>query len=237
MVKLRPFQGYLANKHLASKIIAPPYDVLNSQEARVMAHGNEYSFLHVNKPEIDLDEMIDPYNDQVYLTGRSNLLKFISNGWLERDSDSRFYVYSQSFPNSQAQFGLVSASSIEDYETNKIKRHEKTLAKKEEDRTKLTNIQSANVGPVFLTYQKGDAIREKVAHISKTVEPYQTVLADDLVTHTVRLLMGISYSCIYSCGKSIQRRISSSQKSSRTLRIPMWLMAIIELQQPSMLES
>jgi uncharacterized protein (DUF1015 family) len=82
MVVLRPFKGFLANKTIASKLISPPYDVINTGEARMMAQGNSYSFLHVKKPEIDLPEDTDPYSDIVYQTGRRNLLKFISNGWL-----------------------------------------------------------------------------------------------------------------------------------------------------------
>jgi uncharacterized protein (DUF1015 family) len=97
MVKVKPFTGYLSKAFLAPKILAPPYDVINTQEARAIAHGNEFSFLHVNKPEIDLDESLDPYNEIVYQTGKHNLDKFIKNGWLERDTHSRFYIYSQCF--------------------------------------------------------------------------------------------------------------------------------------------
>lgn len=172
MVKIRPFQGHLANRHLAAKILAPAYDVVSSQEARALTQGNPYSFLHVNKPEIDLDEHLDPYNEQVYLTGRANLLKFISNGWLERDTATRYYIYSQSFPNQQAQLGLVCASSIDDYEAGRIKKHEKTLQKKEEDRTRLTHVQNANIEPVFLAYKGGEAITEKITHITKSFQPY-----------------------------------------------------------------
>ena len=83
MVKLRPFKGFLPNQKFASKIIAPPYDVLNSEEAREMAKGNPYSFLHVNKPEIDLDPKIDPYSEEVYLKGKFNIESFIKNKWIE----------------------------------------------------------------------------------------------------------------------------------------------------------
>ena len=139
MVSVRPFRGYLANKTLAQKLISPPYDVINSVEARRMAEGNQYSFLNVNKPEITLPQDQDPYADIVYQTGRKNLFQFIENGWLERDSEARFYVYSQTM-NGREQIGLISASSVEDYENDLIKKHEKTLEKKELDRTKLTDI-------------------------------------------------------------------------------------------------
>ena len=117
-----------------------------------MAHGNRYSFLHVNKPEIVLPEDQDPYADIVYQTGRKNLLSYINQGWLVKDDQPRFYIYSQTM-DGITQAGLVSASSVADYEKDLIKKHEKTLEKKELDRTKLTDIQGANVGPVFLTYR------------------------------------------------------------------------------------
>ena len=83
MVKVKPFQAFLANQLLAPRIISPPYDVMSSAEARVMAKGNPHSFLHVDKPEIDLSEDTDPYSDIVYQTGKTNLQRFIRNGWLQ----------------------------------------------------------------------------------------------------------------------------------------------------------
>ena len=103
-----------------------------------MAKGNKYSFLHVNKPEIDLPASTDPYSDQVYLQGKLNLDAFITKGWLYRDTLSRFYVYAQEM-GGRVQYGLMGAASIEDYEGDKIKKHEKTLEKKELDRTRLTD--------------------------------------------------------------------------------------------------
>ena len=97
------------------------------------------SFLHVNKPEIDLPPSTDPYDDSVYNKGRENLLKFIEKGYLVEDSEETMYIYRQVM-GSHTQQGIVALASIEDYENNKIKRHEYTLPKKEMDRTKLTNI-------------------------------------------------------------------------------------------------
>ena len=91
-----------------------------------MAQGNEYSFLHVNKPEIDLKEDIDLYSEEVYLTGRENLDKFIKNQWIQQDSQKRFYIYAQEMDKIR-QVGLVGASSIVDYEKDIIKKHEKTI--------------------------------------------------------------------------------------------------------------
>ena len=94
MVKVKPFQAYLAKKSLAPKILSPEYDVISSKEASIIAKGNEYSFLRVNKPEIDCPEGTDSYSDLVYDTGKRNLNNFIKNGWLEKDLQSRFYIYS-----------------------------------------------------------------------------------------------------------------------------------------------
>ena len=139
MVKVRKFAGYLADQPNVRKIISPPYDVLDTEEARAMADGNEMCFLHVNKPEIDLPVGTDLYSQQVYDTGRDNLLKFIKSGYLVKDKEERMYIYMQRM-GEQRQYGIVGVSSIEDYENGKIKRHEYTIKKKEDDRTKLTNI-------------------------------------------------------------------------------------------------
>ncbi len=165
MVKIRPFKGFLANQDNCSKVISPAYDTLNTVEAREMAQGNPMSFLNVNKPEITLPEDTDPYAEEVYTTGRANLLHFIENGYLQQDSEERMYIYQQTMGD-HTQFGLIGLASIDDYETKRIKRHEFTLAKKEADRTKLTDVQSANVGPVFLTFRENqETIKTRMASI------------------------------------------------------------------------
>ena len=97
MVKINGFRAYVAEKTIANKLIAPPYDVLDSAEARLMAKDNEVSFLHCNKPEIDLDENVDVYSDIVYETGRKNLESFIEKGWLVRENEEIVYVYFSNF--------------------------------------------------------------------------------------------------------------------------------------------
>lgn len=165
MVKIRPFKGYLANQENCARVISPAYDTLNTEEAREMAAGNEMSFLNVNKPEITLPSETDPYADEVYTRGRENLEHFIERGYLMQDSEERMYIYQQTM-GEHTQFGIIGLASIDDYEQNRIKRHEHTLAKKEADRTKLTDVQSANVGPVFLTFRENqEAIKERMAAI------------------------------------------------------------------------
>ena len=104
-----------------------------------MADGNPMSFLHCNKPEIDLPPETDPYDMKVYEGGRDTLKAFVEKGWLVQDKEPTMYIYQQTM-GSHSQKGIMALSSIEDYENNRIKKHEFTLAKKEEDRTKLTNI-------------------------------------------------------------------------------------------------
>lgn len=139
MVKIRAFTGHLGNVEHLDKILSPPYDVLNTEEARKMAEGNPMSFLHCNKPEIDLPADCDPYDMKVYEGGRDTLLDFIKKGYIVKDDCKTMYIYQQTMGH-HTQKALVGLASIKDYEENRIKRHEYTLAKKEEDRTKLINI-------------------------------------------------------------------------------------------------
>ena len=113
-VIVRSFKGYLANQQNVDKIISPPYDVLNTKEARAMAEGNEMSFLHVNKPEIDLDPDVPPYDDRVYEQGRANLLEFIDKGYLVQDEKETMYIYRQEIDD-HAQQGIVCLANIDDY--------------------------------------------------------------------------------------------------------------------------
>lgn len=185
MVKVRPFKGYLANQENVGRVISPAYDTLNTEEARAMADGNEMSFLNVNKPEITMAVDQDPYADEVYETGRTNLLHFIESGYLVQDTEERMYIYQQTM-NGHTQFGLIGEASVDDYEHNRIKRHELTLAKKELDRTKLTDVQSANVGPVFLTFKDNqEAIKARMNQIVTSQAAYGDVTCDDGVRHVL----------------------------------------------------
>lgn len=183
MVKISAFRGFVALQSIAQKLIAPPYDVLDSSEARIMAEGNQYSFLHCNKPEIDLPVDTDLYSDIVYETGRRNLLTFISNGWLIQEPHPITYIYAITM-NSRTQYGILAAASVNDYENNLIKKHELTRKKKEEDRTKLTDIQGANVGPVFLTYRNCDRV-DAITQIVTSKGSFIDVVADDSIRHTL----------------------------------------------------
>ena len=152
MTKIKAFKSFRPKKGLEEKIASRPYDVLNSEEAREEAKGNEYSFLRINKPEIDLAKNIDHYSKEVYLKGKENLESFISNNWLIQDDEEKLYIYEQTMGN-HTQKGIVAASSIDDYFNDIIKKHEFTRQKKEEDRIEHMATLSAHIGPVFLTYK------------------------------------------------------------------------------------
>ena len=183
MAVFRPFRAFRPAPENQSLIPALPYDVMNSDEAREMVKGNPLSFLHVDKAEIDLPKGIDVYSQQVYQKAKENLLALENSGALVQDSAPCFYIYRQ-IMNGRAQTGLVGCASIEDYINNIIKKHEKTLAKKETDRINHVNTTDANTGPIFLTYRKNDEISEIISDFIKTNEPVYDFDADG-VSQTV----------------------------------------------------
>ena len=151
-MKIKPFRGWRPRPELADKIPSLPYDVMDSDEARAMAEGDPHTFLHVVKPEIDLDPSISVYDDRVYETGRANLKRLMDEGDLVRDEMAAFYLYRVSIEG-HSQLGLVAAAAVDDYRDGKIKRHEFTRPEKETDRTRHIETMQAHPGPVFLTYR------------------------------------------------------------------------------------
>ena len=150
MSTLRPFKGYRPLPRYAAQVAAQPYDVLNSDEARADAAGNPLSFLHVGKPEVDLDPAIPLHDARVYEKGRENLQRLISDGVLVEDAVPSLYVYAQTM-NGHTQFGLVGCGSVEEYWNDTIKKHEFTRKDKEEDRCNHVRVTNAHSGPIFLT--------------------------------------------------------------------------------------
>lgn len=183
MADFRPFRGYRPKVELVEKIASPPYDVLSSKEAASLASDNPYSFLHVNKPEIDLPEGTDIHSPAVYEKGRENLLKMINSEMLIRDISPSYYVYQQKMGD-HVQVGVMAAASIDEYEADLIKKHEHTRKDKEDDRTRHIDTLNANTGPVFLTYKANSAIDALVEEIRNT-RPYYDFTADDGIGHTM----------------------------------------------------
>lgn len=183
MTLIRPFKGLRPTSGHAADVIAPPYDVLNTAEARARATGRPWSFLHISKPEIDLPEGTDPYADEVYDKGRENLDKQIKAGILERDNEESYYLY-QLQMGEHVQTGLVAIASVADYDVNRIKKHEFTRPQKEDDRVRQIDALNAQTGPVFLTYKNSpdvDMLLEKVL----STKPEVNITADDDIRHTL----------------------------------------------------
>ncbi len=183
MATIKPFKGLRPKRDLAEKVASPPYDVLNSEEARVMAKDNPYSFLHINKPEIDLPPDTDPYSKDVYRKGADNLRRFKSDGIFITDEKPCFYIYRQIMGN-HSQYGLVAGASVEEYQKNIIKKHELTRAAKEEDRVNHVNHLNAQTGPVFLTYKAVPEIDRLIDRIAAGDAEYDFT-ADDGIRHTL----------------------------------------------------
>jgi uncharacterized protein (DUF1015 family) len=183
MVKIRDFQALRPREDLAAEVASPPYDVLDSREARERARGKPYSFLHVVKPEIDLPEETDPYDGSVYLKGRENLDRMAADGVLIDDEEPGLYFYRQVMGD-HSQTGLVACASIEDYENDRIKKHEHTRADKEADRIRHVETLNANTGPVFLTYP-ADREMNRLAEEIASSPPLYDFTADDGIRHTV----------------------------------------------------
>lgn len=182
MAIVKAFRGLRPVKNLVDKVAAPPYDVLNSEEAREMANGNPYSFLHVGKPEIDLAPGIDLYDDSVYAKGVENFRRMITDGILVQDREACFYVYRQRM-GTHIQTGLVACASVDDYDADIIKKHELTRADKEDDRTRHIMELNAQTGPVFLTYQAVPAIDALMSEACQG-EPEYHFTSVDGIEHT-----------------------------------------------------
>src|SRR5580765_4722677 len=152
MATINPFAALRPKPDLAGRICELPYDVMSSDEARAIAAGNPLSFLHVSKPEIDLQPGTDLYSPEVYARGRENLQRLIRDGSLRQDSQPCFYLYRQMMGR-HSQVGLVAAASCEEYLQVIIKKHELTRPDKEDDRVRHIETLNSQTGPVFLTYR------------------------------------------------------------------------------------
>ncbi|HEX7653328.1 MAG TPA: DUF1015 family protein [Verrucomicrobiae bacterium] len=182
MATLKPFAALRPKSELAAQICELPYDVMSSEEARVVANGNPLSFLHVSKPEIDLPADTDIYSSAVYAKGKENFAKLIAQGALVQDPQPFFYLYRQVM-GQHTQVGLVAAASCQEYLQNIIKKHELTRVDKEDDRVRHIETLNSQTGPVFLTYRAEAAFDDSVA--KKIAEaPAVDFTAKDGVRHT-----------------------------------------------------
>ena len=182
MATLKPFAALRPKPELAAQICELPYDVMNSGEAREIAAGNPYSFLHVSKPEIDLEPGVDVYSEAVYAKGAENFRLLQEQGALVQDSQPGFYLYRQ-IMDGHAQVGLVAAASCAEYDGEIIKKHELTRPAKEDDRVRHIEALDSQTGPVFLTY-RADAMVDAFVERVIATEPDINFTAEDGVQHT-----------------------------------------------------
>jgi uncharacterized protein (DUF1015 family) len=181
MSLISPFPALRPAAGRADDVVAPPYDVLNSNEARARAAGKPYSFLHVSKPEIDLAEGIDPYDPAVYAKAAENLQKMIAEGVLVQDDKPCYYAYRLTMGD-HSQTGLVAGASVADYDTNRIRKHEFTRPVKEDDRVNQIEAVNAETGPVLLAYPDAPEVDRILAVVTQG-EPAIDVTADDGIRH------------------------------------------------------
>ena len=184
MAVFKPFKALRPVNEYASRVAALPYDVMNSSEAREMVKGNPYSFLHVDKAEIDLEKGVDLYSDEVYKKAKENLEKLEKDGVMKQDEKKCFYIYRQ-IMNGREQTGLVGCASIDDYINNQIKKHELTRADKEADRIRHVDTCDANTGPIFLCYKECDEVEEIVADFKNNNSPVYDFNTEDGIANTV----------------------------------------------------
>ena len=186
MVTVKPFRGLRPVPDKVELVASPPYDVLDSNEAREKASGNEFSFLHVIKPEIDLPAGTDVHAPEVYAKGHENLTRLINQNILTQDEKPCFYVYRLKMGN-HTQLGLVAVSAVDDYDEKRIKIHEHTRPDKEQDRVNHMDALNAQAGPVFLIYRAHDEITE-LLELCTQKEAVYDFTADYDIQHTLYIV-------------------------------------------------
>ena len=182
MSLIRPFAGLRPVPAHAEDVVAPPYDVLNSEEARQRAAGRPWSFLHISKAEIDLPEGTDPYDAAVYAKAAENLQKMLDAGVLRRNPQPAYYVYRLTM-GEHVQTGLVAVASVAAYDANRIRKHEFTRPAKEDDRVRQIEALNAQTGPVLLAYKSQPDVDQLIASVTAAPPEYD-LMADDGIGHT-----------------------------------------------------
>jgi uncharacterized protein (DUF1015 family) len=180
---ITPFKALRPATGRAADIIAPPYDVLSSDEARTRAAGKPWSFLHISKPEIDLPPGTDAYSPSVYAKAAENMHKMLDAGVIVRDDKPCYYVY-RIIMGEHVQTGIVASASVAEYDNNRIKRHELTRTDKEDDRVRQIEALNAQTGPVFLAYPDAPAI-DAILQATVAGTPDADATADDGIRHTL----------------------------------------------------
>ena len=183
MTLTQPFAALRPVTDRAADVIAPPYDVLSSAEARVRAAGRPWSFLHISKPEIDLPKTTDPHAEEVYARASANLQQMLQQGVLVRDASPCYYIY-RMVMGEHSQTGLVVAASVADYDSNRIRKHEFTRPDKEDDRVRQIESLNAQTGPVLLAYKSQERVDVMLAAAAEGA-PDVDLTADDGIRHSL----------------------------------------------------
>lgn len=181
---VRPFRAVRPAAKYADKVISLPYDVMNREEAKEMAKGNPYSFLHICRAEIDLPDDVDAYDKSVYEKAKSNIAKNLEDGVFIREDRPKLYIYKQVM-DGRVQTGIVGCVSVDEYQNNIIKKHEKTRVEKEIDRINHFDICNADTEPVFLTYRDDKRIRTLVEGYMNANSPEYDAKTSDGISHTL----------------------------------------------------
>lgn len=180
-MKIKPFKGFRPRTDKVRAVASRPYDVLNSEEARLEAADNPYSFLNVVKPEITLPTDTGPYNPIVYQTAKDNFQKLVSDGVFVQDEKACFYLYELTM-NGRSQNGIVACAAVSDYMEDRIKKHELTRPDKEADRKNHVRVSMMNAEPVFFAYRQQQTLDELASAI-KQKPPIYDFIADDGIQH------------------------------------------------------
>ncbi len=182
MATIRPFKGFRPPKNLVEQVESRPYDVLDSEEARAEAEGNEKSLYHIIKPEIDFPVGTSEYDPRVYAKAAENFKKFKQNGWLVQDAHANYYIYAQTM-RQKTQYGIVVGALVNDYMTGVIKKHELTRRDKEEDRMKHVRVNNANMEPVFFAYPDNSVLDSLLKRYAATEPEYDFIAPIDGFRH------------------------------------------------------
>ena len=182
MPRVKPFRGVRPPQALVEEVESRPYDVLDSDEARVEAGNNDKSLYHIIKPEINFPEGTSEYDPRVYESGADQFKKFQQEGWLVQDNEENYYLYAQTM-NGKTQYGIVLCCHVDDYMNNVIKKHELTRRDKEEDRMKHVRNTNANIEPVFLAYKSSQPLIDLIDRTAKETPVYDFVAPIDHFRH------------------------------------------------------
>lgn len=182
MVTIKPFKGIRPPQNMVELVESRPYDVLNSEEARIEAGDNEKSLYHIIKPEINFPPGISEYDPRVYESAAEQFQLFQEKGWLVQDDQDNYYLYAQTM-GTKTQFGLVVCAYVPDYINGVIKKHELTRRDKEEDRMKHVRVNNANIEPVFFAYPDNATLNTLITHYAATTPEYDFIAPIDGFRH------------------------------------------------------